>query len=467
MRLNLMKICAICFAVFCCLGIFAADSFATGGQDGPKIGDFPPLLTLSKTIQGPPATEICWEKFKGKVVVLEFWATWCGPCVAALPHLNDLVEQFTNKPVVFISVTSENEDVVRPFLKTHSMKAWVGLDDYEVLNKAFHVTGIPHAVIVDPQGHIAAIAHPASIKPENLEEVLAGKKCSLPEPVVSTLDKNSAEVVSNQIPPLFEISIREHKMPQQIRGPICMWSADSNRCEINGKIATVESALNSIYDETPTRTFIKCKLPEGYYDFELKAPLGHSTELQTEFTAALRTTFGINATKSTKQMDVYILTQIRTNAPGLKKVEKSGGGGQNGGGFRLEGSDMKVIAWYLEAALGRPVVNESGLEGLYYVDMKWKLSEAEQLERETDRKVWQAIRANPNGDWISALPAELRQGEALEKDKRLALELAKPDADQFRPDPGSVIDAARERLGLQLTLSRRPVEILDVSKASQ
>jgi len=128
---------------------------------------------------------------------------------------------------------------------------------------------------------------------------------------------------------------------------------------------------------------------------------------------------------------------------------------------------MKVIAWYLEAALGRPVVNESGLEGLYYVDMKWKLSEAEQLERETDRKVWQAIRANPNGDWISALPAELRQGEALEKDKRLALELAKPDADQFRPDPGSVIDAARERLGLQLTLSRRPVEILDVSKASQ
>jgi hypothetical protein len=60
--------------------------------------------------------------------------------------LNDLAEQFTNKPVVFISVTSENEDVVRLFLKSHPMITWVGLDDYEVLNKEFHVEGIPHAV---------------------------------------------------------------------------------------------------------------------------------------------------------------------------------------------------------------------------------------------------------------------------------------------------------------------------------
>jgi uncharacterized protein (TIGR03435 family) len=461
-----MKIFRISLAVFCCLAIFAGNSLADADRYGPKIGDLPPPLTLAKTIQGPPATEMSWEKFKGKVVVLEFWATWCGPCVAALPHLNDLAEQFTNKPVVFLSVTSENEDVVRLFLKSHVMKAWVGLDDYEVLNKAFHVMGIPHAVIVDARGHIAAIAYPGHIEPENLEEVLAGKKCSLPEPVVSTLDKSSSEVVSNEAPPLFAITIREHKLPPQARGPICMWSADTNRCDLNGKIATVESALNSIYDETPARTFIKCKLPAGYYDFELKAPLGHSNELQNEFTAALRTTFGINATKSTKKLDVYLLTQIGTNAPGLKKVEKAGGGGQNRGGFRLNGSEMKTIAWYLEAALGKPVLDESGLKGLYDVDMKWRLSEAEQLEAGMDRRVWQAIRANPNGDWISALPAELRQGEALERDKRLKLELVKLDADQFRPDPGNVIDAARERLGLKLTLTRRPIEILEVSKAS-
>jgi uncharacterized protein (TIGR03435 family) len=121
----------------------------------------------------------------------------------------------------------------------------------------------------------------------------------------------------------------------------------------------------------------------------------------------------------------------------------------------------------LEAALRKPVLDETGLKGIYYVDMKWKLSETEQLETGTDKRVWQAIKANPNGDWTSALPAELRQEQALKKAQRLKLELAKPDAEQFLPDPGNIIEAARERLRLQLTLVQRPVEILEVSKASQ
>ena len=463
---SIVNISGIIFVVFCLLGIFASNSFAIADKDGPKIGDVPPPLILAKTIQGSMATEISWGKLKGKVVVLEFWATWCGPCVRSIPHLNVLAEQFKDKPVVFISVTSENEDAVRLFLKNHPMKTWVGLDDYEILNHAFHVDGIPHAVIVDATGHIAAIAHPADIKPVNLEEILAGKKCSLPGPEVYTADKRPAEVVPNQAPALFEISIREHKMPQKIQGPICMWSADTNGCGLDGKIATVESALNCVFDKSSSRTFIKCKLPEGYYDFELRAPVGHSDELQREVIAALRTTFGLEVKQFTKKMDVYVLTQINTNAPGLHKIEKSGGGGQTRGGFRLNGSAMKTIVYYLEAALRKPVFDETGLNGLFYVDMKWKLSEAEQLETTTDRRVWKAIEANPNGDWISALPAELREGQALENDKRLKLELAKPDSEQFRPDPDAVIAAARERLGLQLTPVQRPVEILEVSKAS-
>src|ERR1039457_5194390 len=136
-NLNNMKPFVGVLIGLCVLGIFATDAFAIAYKDGPKIGDVPPPLTLTKTIQGPPAAELSWDKLKGKVVVLEFWATWCGPCVKAIPHLNDLAEQFKDKPVVFISVTSENEDVVRIFLKNHPMKTWVGLDDYEVLNKAF------------------------------------------------------------------------------------------------------------------------------------------------------------------------------------------------------------------------------------------------------------------------------------------------------------------------------------------
>jgi uncharacterized protein (TIGR03435 family) len=406
------------FIGFCFLGICAGDCIAIADKDGPKIGDVPPSLTLTKTLQGPPTADISWAKLKGKVVVLEFWATWCGPCRKAIPHLNDLVEQFKDKPVVFVSVTSESEDIVRMFLEKNPMKTWVGLDDYEVLNKAFHVQGIPHAVIVDADGHIAAIAHPAAIKPENLEEVLAAKKCSLPEPKVDTVDTFSDEIIPSQAPALFEISVREHKTPQSYRGPTGMWSANTNGCGFDGKIATVESALNSVFHKTSSRMSIKCKLPDGFYDFELRAPLGHSNELQKEFVAALRTTFGLDATHTTKIMDVYVMTKIITNAPGLQKVEVSVGGGGGAGGFQLKGSSMKGVAESLERALGKPVFDDTRLGGLFDVNMKWKLSEAE-----------------------------------------------KQDID--KPDTDAVIAAARERLGLQLNLVQRPVEILEVSQASQ
>jgi uncharacterized protein (TIGR03435 family) len=207
-------------------------------------------------------------------------------------------------------------------------------------------------------------------------------------------------------------------------------------------------------------------LPDGYYDFELRAPLGRSNELQNEFIAALRATFGLEARRFTRTMDAYLLTQINTNAPGLRPTEKPGGGGSGGGGFRGKGSTMKGIADDLESALRKPVFDETGLTGLFDVDMKWKLSEAEQLEAATDGRVWQAIDANPNGDWISALPVELREGTALENNKRLKIELAKPDSEKFRPDPDAVIAAARERLGLQLTLVQRPVEVLEVSETA-
>lgn len=403
--------------MFCILGALASNSFAIADTGAPAIGAVPPPLTLGKTVQGPPASEISWNKLKGKVVVLEFWATWCAPCIKAIPHLNRMADQFKRKPIVFISVSDENEDVVRRFLKNHSINAWVALDNYDVLNKAFHVVAIPHAVIVDATGRIAAVANPASITARNLKEVLAGKKCSLPPPTVYTISRFSNEVVPNQAPPLFEISIREHKMPPRFEGPACTWSRIPDDRGFEGKIATVESALNFVFNTSPARTLIKCKLPDGFYDFELRCPAGHATGLKEQFVAALRTTFGLEVKQTMKMMDVYVMTQISTNAPGLRKADKPGGGGQIREGFQFHGSTMKTVTKYLELALRKPVFDETGLKGIFNVNMKWKLSKAKQ-------------------------PGEVK------------------------PDPGAVIAAARERLGLQLALKRRPVEVLKVSDVS-
>jgi thiol-disulfide isomerase/thioredoxin len=68
----------------------------------PEKGSPAPSLDRLKLLQAPVGARADWASLKGKVVVLEFWATWCSPCVASLPHLNQLVESLDPKISIYL-----------------------------------------------------------------------------------------------------------------------------------------------------------------------------------------------------------------------------------------------------------------------------------------------------------------------------------------------------------------------------
>src|SRR5688572_28662197 len=88
---------------------------APTADEPPSPGDKAPPIALEELIQAPAGAEAEWGKLRGKVVVLEFWATWCGPCVAAMPHMNGLADRYKGK-VQFIEITDEGRETVAPFL---------------------------------------------------------------------------------------------------------------------------------------------------------------------------------------------------------------------------------------------------------------------------------------------------------------------------------------------------------------
>jgi thiol-disulfide isomerase/thioredoxin len=410
---NLSCALAVLASVF---ALFHTSAVAIEEEAGPKIGDIPPPLAVGASLQGLPSPDISWARLQSNVVVLEFWATWCGPCVKAIPHWNTLAEQFQSRPVTFLSVTSENPQVVRKFLQQHAIKGSIAIDDYQALSKAFHVRGIPHTVIVGLDGRIAAITHPSQLEARHLEEVLSGTKSSLPAPEIYTQsDAPRSEVVSSDRPPLFEISVRERNFSGNMRGPACTWTRDPDGCGLSGKLATVESGLWFVFDRTPSRMKIEGKLPEGFYDFRIRVPADEGTKPDEQFIAALRATFGLEVKRTMRDMDAYELTQIHKDRPGLHPTDKRGGGGQMRGGFRLSGSEMKTIVYYLELALEKPVFDETNLEGLFDADMQWEVSDRES---------------------------------------------------EFHPTAAAVIEAAKSRLGLQLMPVRRQVEILEIRTVS-
>jgi thiol-disulfide isomerase/thioredoxin len=121
-----------------------------------------PNLTFETLLQSPQKSAAP-KDFDGKIVVLEFWATWCSPCLANVPHLNQVQGHFTNAPVVFISVTDEHKEKVEKFLAKRDMKGWIACDVNRHLFTAYGVGGIPRTVIIDKTGMVVYDGRPEQV----------------------------------------------------------------------------------------------------------------------------------------------------------------------------------------------------------------------------------------------------------------------------------------------------------------
>jgi thiol-disulfide isomerase/thioredoxin len=167
---------------------------ATLSAAGLKVGDPAPVTRPETMLQG----EAVKDFQKGEVYVFECWASWCGPCIAAIPHLNELNKQMGKKGVVItgVNVWESERDAAsaqraKDFLKTQGekMSYRVALGGKAFIKdwlEAAEVNGIPHAFVV-ADGKIAWTGHPAQLTAEMLGDILTGTPLAAAPPVADKI----------------------------------------------------------------------------------------------------------------------------------------------------------------------------------------------------------------------------------------------------------------------------------------
>lgn len=378
------KIKARLACAFCSLVLIV---WTASAQDVPKPGSPAPALTFTHLLQAPAGAKVDWPSLHGKVVVLEFWATWCAPCVAEIPVLNTLVASVDSAKVQFISVDDEEPAVVEAFLKKKPIPGWIGIDTSGELFKRFGVYERPTTIVIDPQGRVASTA-------VTLEHLRSDQLVALTDGNPVTFGGNADPKLLAQFnaamtqPFSFEGSIRGQGEPAAPSKPlfeiVLSPSEPAKEGERHGASVMIGIGQMDISDAppsvllqygtgvAPTRITTSGNLPEALYDMHVVAPNADAKLLAQSIELALTSGTGLHIEHHSAITDAYVLTArpeskdhlLQSSFPGMAMFDSETQI------LHCMNATLDQLASALEKALGTPVVNETGLSGKLKVDLK-------------------------------------------------------------------------------------------------
>lgn len=141
-------------------------------QSGPSVGDKAPSLNITDWLANVPAD----KSLEGRPVVVDFWATWCGPCIKAVPHFNELKTEFaSNKELLFLSMSDEKPEKINRSLKRINFQSAVVTDAAGKTHEAFQINAIPVTYLIDKAGIIQWMGSPELLTATIIQQFLAGE----------------------------------------------------------------------------------------------------------------------------------------------------------------------------------------------------------------------------------------------------------------------------------------------------
>lgn len=151
-------------------------------KNGQPVADF-----VIPTLLNAPTKTTTLAAQRGKLVLLEFWATWCAPCLEAMPHLNALQTRHAHQLQV-ITITDETPKRIGQYLSARPAKLWFAIDSARTIAALFPHHLIPHTVLIGPDGNLLAQTTPSAVTDGLIDSLWRQQTVHITEKVDHSMD---------------------------------------------------------------------------------------------------------------------------------------------------------------------------------------------------------------------------------------------------------------------------------------
>ncbi len=301
-------------------------------------------INLKAIQKGKLANYDMESQFKNKVVIIEFWETWCGPCIEGMHHLKLLKEKFSDN-LKIICISSDDFNKACVFIDKNKFPFDFIFDKEKIMQERFPHTGIPYTIVIDKKGKIQALTHPGYLDYSNINQLLLGNNIDVPNIKGTEFPNTENENIET---PLISFKLFNYQLGETRKSSL---STINNKKRIvtgytaNAFIDTVEtiseynvSHINIIelyqlaYKNIPEMRFlydndlkyIKSVNPNNIYNLNYKIS-NLFGDFNTTLVRQLDASLGLETSKVVIDTNVLVLKKVEINGNTIKTADVNSG----------------------------------------------------------------------------------------------------------------------------------------------
>ncbi|MEM1271974.1 MAG: TIGR03435 family protein [Bacteroidota bacterium] len=350
-----------------------------------NVGASAPDVTITRYISAPSSAT---TDLNGRWAVVEFWASWCSFCVGNIPNTDRLAADLAQDSVPVITLSQDPPAVLRELFSTRPTRSWVAFDSTGATADRFQIGGYPQAVVIDPEGRIAAFTDPRNLSADVVRALVRGEQPEIPyehyrfEGTRADFEWDQTTTLDEDDPDLYTQTVIRRSSSSET---FLRWRPTPGR--ILGDGVRLPALIQHAYGVSEY-TFDN-QLPASNAVFQVSVVASTRTHdaARAMLRDALTHAFNLSARTEERELDVVVLRR----RPGAAFSERFGPTDPDRAPLRDMGGpagvfvnevDLGFLVSILEDyVFNTLVIDETGLDGTFDIDIGWQRGDEASAER--------------------------------------------------------------------------------------